>query len=194
MSIKGNRIIDSLPREVRKITDKYNYKVGRVNMKGSKNPKYTKQHFLRIYEGYDMLENLLLVRIYIQRRFKVDLHLLEMLLYLSPKHYFTQKDYAEMPKNFSYTRIDNLVKTGMVRIAADGKHKHYHLYSLSAKGRTVISTFYKLLSGEEKIPVEKKYNPMADENAFAIDKKRLELIKKFNELPISDMKRMLHED
>jgi hypothetical protein len=47
--------------------------IGYSNRGGGKKVKYSKTTFALVYQGYDMLENLIVVRQYIQRRYDIDI-------------------------------------------------------------------------------------------------------------------------
>ena len=53
---------------------------------------------LPFFRGYDLLENMMVVRQYIQKKNNIDIGLLEILLYLAPKQYFTQADINKLRK------------------------------------------------------------------------------------------------
>lgn len=157
-----------------------------------KNSKYDKRKSLTIFHGYDLLENMLVVRHFVQRHYGITLMLLEILLYLAPKQYFSQQDLFEMPRDFRFNRIDFLLKEKHIAIASKGKNRGEHVYTLSTKSRNIVVKFYKLLSGEEKIPETPRENPMAKNHGTAIDKIRMELVKKVNALQVSETKKALY--
>ncbi len=161
--------------------------------KNSKQGKYSKLMHLEFFLGYDLLENMIVARPYIQKRYKIDRQLLELLLYLSPKQYFTQQDYGEMPKQFKYGSIKNLLSTGFVNIVHNGEHMGKHLYRVNRKGSEIVRHFYEILSGEKKIPERSFSNPLAKKSTRnAFDKKRMDLIEKINQLPAPDSKKPLY--
>lgn len=148
--------------------------------------KYDKT--LRVYEGYDLCENLLLVRYLMMKRYDMPFRLLEVLLHLGPKNYFTAYDYGEIPKPFSYSLIERLIKTGYIVIAVKGKNKYQHVYTLSVSARHIVTTFYRLLCGEEKMPTDRRRNPLSVSDT-AFDKKKMALINKMNTIDPSDSKK-----
>lgn len=154
--------------------------------------KYSKLKNLEFFPGYDLLENLLVARPYIQKRYKIDLGLLELLLYLSPKQYFTQKDYAEMPKQFKYCSIKNLMNTGFVGIVQTGGCLSDHMYHVNRHGSEIVRHFYEIISGEKKIP-EDYTNPLARKKTRTpFDKKKMDLILQINQLPAPEKKKALY--
>lgn len=164
----------------------------RFNLSGkSKEIKYSKKNRLLVFRGYDLLENMIVVRQYVQKKHKIDISLLEVLLYLAPKQYFTQLDYREMPKQFKYCLLKNLINTGFVGILSEGKKSIDNLYKINRKGHEIVTEFYELLSGEKKMS-ETRYdmNPMLNKKKrTAFDKKKMDLIYKINQLPVPESKK-----
>lgn len=157
----------------------------------SANPKYSKVEHLAFFRGYDLLENMIVARPYIQRRYNIDQGLLELLLFLAPKQYFTQKDYREMPKQFRYCSIKNLMNTGFVGIIQNGDSLDRHIYHINRKGSEIVRHFYEILSGEKKIP-EDYTNPLARKKTRTpFDKKKMDLITALNQLPVPESKKAL---
>lgn len=161
------------------------------NRSGSDNPKYTKRQFINIYQGYDFLENLVVVRAYIQKKYKIRFILLEILLYLAPKNVFTFSDYRYLAKDFKYNKIQNILDTGYVKIIVEGENKTKHLYGLSPKGKHLIGLFYEYLSGEKRIPEDRRQNVMAAAKAAPFDKMKMEMIRKLNQTDVKDHMKQL---
>lgn len=148
---------------------------------------------LPFFRGYDFLENLMVVRQYIQKKNNISIGLLEILLYLAPKQYFTQADYKEMPKQFRYCYMSNLVETGYIIPVQAGKSNGKKIFTVNRKGQEIVRNFYELLSGEKQIS-EVKYHPLTKKkDQTAIDKKRMDLIVKINRLPVSESKKALFQ-
>lgn len=161
----------------------------------SKTSKYSKENRLYVFRGYDLLENMIVVRQYIQKKHEIDLGLLEVLLFLAPKQYFTQLDYREMPKQFKYCLLKNLIETGFVGIVQEGRNASKHIYKINRKGHEIVTSFYELLSGEKKISETRfDQNPLLKKKArSAFDKKRMDLISKINQLPAPESKKGLYQ-
>lgn len=144
------------------------------------------------FAGYDLLENLIVVRPYIQKKHSLGQGLLELLLYLYGKKFFSQADYGILPKQFTYGSIKNLIDTGYITIMQEGVDLSQHVYKLNIHGANVVREFYGLLSGEIKFP-ETQRNPFTNKkNRDDIDIKRFNLIKKLNQLPAPDKKKALY--
>jgi hypothetical protein len=161
--------------------------------KNRKKVKYSKTLYLVVREGYDICENLMLVRAYILKEYDVDLRLLEIFLYLGPKNYFTQQDFFDMPKPFTYNRVSTMLKKGHIIIVQKGKNRGQHIYQLSVQARTVVRKFYELLSGESKFPEDYKKNPMAKVKVNAFDKIKMDIMRKVNQLEPSETKKGLYQ-
>lgn len=147
-----------------------------------------------IYNGYDFLENLLVVRHFVCKRYKISFELLEVFLYLYPKNFWTQDDYFIVPKQFTHNRMRYMLKKGHVVIFMKAKTERETIYRLSPSSRRIVEHFYKYLSGEDKMPVDSLYySPFVSEKISAVDKLRKNLIYKINLLEPSENKKRLFE-
>jgi hypothetical protein len=145
--------------------------------------KYSKTQFIKIYKGYDMLENFFTVRSYIQKRYKIDIHMLEILLKLMGMRVFTRAEFSNIPKEFTYNRFNSIQDSGFINLISDHTDVEKRVWTLNGKGKIIVTNFYKYLSGEKRIPVDGTRNPMAHgKKSIAFDKKKLDLIKKMNAL------------
>lgn len=170
-----------LSESAQKILKKHQIKISRKNQGRGLTVKYAKSKQLEMLDGYDLLENMMVARPYIQRRYDIDLGLLEVLLYLAPKSYFTQKDYAEMPKQFKYRSLNNLLDTGFFTVLQLGENMEQHLYTVNPQGNIIVRHFYEILSGEKKISEHADSNPLARKtNRAPFDRKKMQLIHKLN--------------
>lgn len=154
--------------------------------------KYAKEYFVEFFHGYDLLENSLFVRPYIQQYHDIDVRLLELLLYMAPKQFFTQKDYSEIPKSFRFRSVKFLLEREFISIVTTGASLNCHLYRISAKGMHIVKHYYELLSGERGLNVGSR-NPWEKvTNRTAINKKRLDLSKKIMALGPPEKKKPLY--
>lgn len=163
-----------------------------------KSKKYSKKHAFKVAfynEDYDFLEHLSLVRTFYKRKYNLGIRELELLFAIYPMNYFTQTDYFEIPKPFTYVRIHKMVKMGHIVLFAKGENSRLHVYTMSRSSKDLVRMFYKYLSGEKKIPVAAgiNVNPMAMEKGTKIDKLRVELMKKINKLGAPESKKVLYE-
>lgn len=164
-----------------------------VNSQNTDN-KYSKHKFIQIYRGYDMLENMFTVRTYIQKKHKIDIYLFEILLKLMGLGLFTQRDFFDTPRPFTYMKWSSIVETGYLNLVMDHESADKKIYGLNTKAKNIVIDFYECLCGEKKIPLDSS-NPMVDsETKIAYDKRKIEIIKKLNSLPVPDHKRFLFED
>lgn len=177
---------------VQKRMEQQNMRLTYEAREDSKKNKYSKQLHVKYFEGYDLLENLLVARPYIQKKHGIDLGLFELLLCLYGKKYFTQKDYAELPKQFKYRSVKNLLNTGFVVVVQNGENLGKHIYKLNSVGANIIKEFYEVLSGEKQYS-EKYNNPLARKKTrTAFDKRKMELIMKINRDPAPEKKKPLY--
>lgn len=154
--------------------------------------KYSKtDRKLILNEGYDVLENLSVVRLYIQRKYEISFKLLEIILYLYPRNYFTWGEYYEFPKHFQYNRMRKMIEDGIISIAVEGKGERSRLYCLSRKHRSIVTNFYAYLFGEKKIPT--KQTALNRIGSSEMDRRRHKLIQKLNGIPPSDTKKRFFE-
>lgn len=180
-------LMGSLPKGAQEHIKKHKIKMSRPGRK-TKKKKYGKNpQFLARNEGYDMLENMLVVRRYVIKKYNISTHFLEILLYLYAKDYFTWRDYFEMPKYFTFNRLSKLEDMGMARICSKAKTRKESLFCLTPKARLIVTNFYQYLLGEKKIPITG--NPLSHSEATAIDKMRFDLIKKINKTEPSENKK-----
>lgn len=192
MKTKQKPVKERLSKTTLAAMNEQNIAIQYARNKNSKAGKYSKVHHVEFFTGYDLLENMLIARPYIQKRYNIDLGLLELLIYLSPKQFFTQADYAEMPKQFKYCSIKNLMNTGYIGIVQNGECLSNHIYNVNRKGSEIVRHFYEILSGEKKIP-ETRVNKLSLKNTRTpFDKKKMDLIHKINQLPAPEKKKPLY--
>lgn len=154
--------------------------------------KYVKEWHAEYIHGYDILENIIFIRPYIQQYYDIDVRLLEMLLYMAPKQYFTQKDYTEVPKPFRFRSIKFLIEKEYITLITIGANVRYNLYKISAKGMNIVKHYYELLSGERDLHVGGRNPWELKKNQTAINKKRLVLSKKIMALGPPEKKKPLY--
>lgn len=162
------------------------------NDKKSKANKYSKDRYLHIYRGYNLLENSIVIRHYIQKRYSIDYNFLEILLYLFPKQYFTSTDYGELPKQYTRRTMRSMLKSGYINIMQKGSNLNRHVYCLNRAGKEIVIHYYECLSGEKKV-LETTDNPMTRSDVNKFTKKKMDLIRKINQLPVPESKKGLFE-
>lgn len=154
--------------------------------------KYSSKQYVGIYKGYDMLENLFTVRSYIQKHYDISWSTLELYLKLMGMRIFTREEYSQVPRDFQFQKFKSLRDSGCIIVVSDHNKVEERLYTLSTKSKNIVTNFYAYLSGEKKIPEDSVNNPMFNKNKqVPFDKKKAELIKKMNQLPIPAHKKKL---
>lgn len=169
-----------------------NPEMGLTLFNRKKKAKY-KRNQIAIVDGFDFLEYSMVVRPFIQKKYGIEVRLLELLLYLYPKQVFTHMDYKEMPKPFSYSRLYTLRKTGFIVIFSEGKALKGNLYCLSKQAKQIVTDYYKHLSGERKITEDPEYNPLMHNKKGKHNDKRMNMIKKMNSMEPSALKKSLYQ-
>ena len=150
--------------------------------------------YLWCHGGYDILENVFIVRHYVCQTEKMSFRVLEMLLKMYPMNYFNYQDFYTLPKNFQLVKADFFIKKGLlVEHKIKNKNRTESVFCLSAKARHIVENFYQYLSGEKKIPEQRRYNAMASPKATEIDKLRYSFIKKMNEKEPTEKMKKLYE-
>lgn len=149
--------------------------------------KYSKKQYAEVYKGYDFLGNLFVVRTYIQKYYEIEFDTLELFLKLMEMRIFTRKEYGDLPKRFTFSRFNTILDKGYIVVLSDHIDVEKRLFTLSVKARNIVINFYAYLSGEKKIPEDSRNNPMANKNKMVnFDKKKLDLIKKINQVPVPE--------
>ena len=158
-----------------------------------KEDKYSKVRYYQVYKGYDFLVNINTVRVYVQKKNKIDWFTLELLLKLMALKVFSYDSFKEIPKNFHLNRWNNFLKLGYVNLVMDHNSYQKKIYCLNTIGRNIVISFYEYLSGEKKIPEESSLNPMANKaTQLKYDKKKMEMIKKLNKAEVPEHNKYLY--
>lgn len=187
---KSTVFLEKLPEDARKLIVKKKISLVPTAAPKAKKANYSKQKYLLYSGGHDILQNLIVVRPYITRRYNIQFRLLEVLLYLFPMQYFTQDDYRIVPKPLTYRSVKDMLREEMITIIVNGENKGKHLYTLTRRSKEIVIHFYQCLSGEKRIP-DTAINPFKKKTATAHDKKRMDLINILNQQEIPDSKKRL---
>ncbi|MEN9655097.1 MAG: Cellulophaga phage phi46:3 [Bacteroidota bacterium] len=163
--------------------------------KKPKKPRVRKKRYRQVVENanYDILEHFHIVRHYFYKVKKIDLQLLEILLALYPKQYFTQSDYKFINKQYTYNRIKKLMDLGYIVLFSKDPNKMHGVYCLSIKAKHIVQDFYMCLSGEKKMSEDYTINPIFSKNQSTMDRKKAYIIKTLNKLTVPDSKKALFE-
>lgn len=187
MRTSSKYFLDKLPEDAKTVVVKRKLVVTETSsLKGMKR-LYSKKRYIFCEDGYDILQNLLIVRHYVCKKNDIPFNLLELMLYLFPLNYFTHTDYGAIPKSFTFRTVATLLKQDVIVIAVSGENRGKHLYALSSKSKGIVKMFYQMLSGEKKIP---ETNTMFTKSDAAIDKRRVKFIPVLNrqEIPLTKKK------
>ena len=117
----------------------------------------------------DYLKYWRVIRYFILKKYKLTTGELDVLLFLYSEKYFSKDKFNEFDELISWdiNRFDKLLRDGWVVVFRKGKKKA--LYEVSYKGRRMLGSMYKKLSGEE-IPESPSVNPMFLKNVSYTDK------------------------
>ncbi len=146
----------------------------------TKHKPYSQKKFLIFSEGYDFLQNWFVARTFVQKKYKLDLQELELILQLYPLKMFTYEDHKFMPKNYRVSKIQQLLRRDLIVVVQEGKRIDTRLYALSSRANSAVRMLYKLLSGERKFPERYDLNPMSRPEASTYDKKKFAVMKVLN--------------
>lgn len=157
----------------KKLMKEHNYKPRNMNIK---HKYYRKDAMVNL--DYNLLKYQYPVRKFIQKKYKITLRELEILLYLFPIGYFTHRDYKDFPTTFTHRQIISMMKKGHVKIFLEGENKAKHVYCLTQASQLKVQNYYKYLTGELIIPTISENNPMIRKNASSHENKINSMFKK----------------
>lgn len=132
--------------------------------------------------SFNYLKYLKIVRYWAKRTHEVGLADLEMLLFLYSERLFKRTDFNDYEELFSWdvNRFNNLVKKGWISLWRKKKGSEAALYEVSYKGKRLILSVYKKLSGEETISESPNKNPIFKKDSPYTDKVYRRAIKRMN--------------
>tara|TARA_R110000803_G_scaffold23681_4_gene57829 strand:- start:71 stop:511 length:441 start_codon:yes stop_codon:yes gene_type:complete len=119
----------------------------------------------------DYLKYWRVIRYFIQAKYKISTAELDVLLFLYSEKYFNKTKFNEFDELISWdvNRFDKLLRDGWIVVFRRNKGKQTTLYEVSYKGRRMLGSMYKKLSGEE-IPESPSVNPIFLKNVSYTDK------------------------
>ena len=119
----------------------------------------------------DYLKYWRVIRYFILKKYKLTTGELDVLLFLYSEKYFSKDKFNEFDELISWdvNRFDRLLRDGWVAVFRKRQGKKKALYEVSYKGRRMLGSMYKKLSGEE-IPESPSVNPMFLKNVSYTDK------------------------
>lgn len=150
-----------------------------------------KYQYVKEVGDCDILEHFHIVKHYFTAVKKIRLPLLEILLALYPKQFFTNKDYNFIIKQYTYNRITLLEKKGYIVLFSKDVNKLHGVYCLSTKAKHIVKDFYACLSGEKKMTEDYTINPIFSKNPSTMDKKKAKIITALNKLEVPEYKKPL---
>jgi hypothetical protein len=87
---------------------------------------------------------------------------LELLIYFDCLEFFTKQDYKTGTYTYSWDKMrwDRLLKEGWIVVWRERNHttQKYHIYKVSFKCKQLISRMYRIMLGEEDIPMTERSN------------------------------------
>lgn len=119
----------------------------------------------------DYLKYWRVIRYFIKAKYKITTGELDVLLFLYSEKYFSKDKFNEFDELISWdvNRFNKLLRDGWVVVFRKRQGKKKALYEVSYKGRRMLGSMYKKLSGEE-IPESPSVNPMFLKNVSYTDK------------------------
>jgi hypothetical protein len=119
----------------------------------------------------DYLKYWRVIRYFILKKYKLTTGELDVLLFLYSEKYFSKEKFNEFDELISWdvNRFNRLLRDGWVVVFRKRQGKKKALYEVSYKGRRMLGSMYKKLSGEE-IPESPSVNPMFLKNVSYTDK------------------------
>jgi hypothetical protein len=132
----------------------------------------------------DYLKYWRVIRQFIKVKYKVTQSELDVLLFLYSERYFNKDKFKEFDKLLSWdeNRFDKMLRDGWIVKFRDYNYatKERALYEISYKGKSLVASIYKKLSGEEFIATSPARNSMFLKNVGWADKQYREAIKEMN--------------
>ena len=108
---------------------------------------------------------------------------LELLIYLEAVDLFTKQDFKNGTHAYSWDnrRWNRLLKEGWILVWRKRNHttQKYHIYKVSFKCKQLISRMYRIILGEEEIPITTRSNHLMKRKTYS-DKVLSTAIKKMN--------------
>jgi len=95
---------------------------------------------------------------------------LELLIYLDCIDLFTKKDFEAGVYTFSWNnrRWSKLIKNDWIKVWRNRNRttQKYNIYTLSFKGKQLISRMYRIMLGHDDIPVSERRNKLIAGNTY----------------------------
>jgi len=95
---------------------------------------------------------------------------LELLIYLDAIDFFTRKDFKKGTYSYSWDnrRWNRLLKEGWIVVWRERNRttQKYNIYKVSFKCKQLISRMYRIMLGEEDMPVDISRNPIMKRDSY----------------------------
>ena len=95
---------------------------------------------------------------------------LELLIYLDAIDFFTKKDFKKGTYSYSWDnrRWNRLLKEGWIVVWRERNRttQKYNIYKVSFKCKQLISRMYRIMLGEEDMPVDISRNPIMKRDSY----------------------------
>jgi DNA-binding MarR family transcriptional regulator len=145
--------------------------------------KIIRKNYDRIEPKQDWLKYWRVVRYWVREAYGLRYPELEMLLFLYSEDLFSYKDFESYERIMSWdvVRFKRLLRDGWIRKWRENTNKECALYTLSFKGKSLMSSVYRKLSGLEVITESPNRNPIFKKKASSQSKIYKEMILEMNE-------------
>lgn len=132
--------------------------------------QYSKSNkkILHFNRDCNLMENLFYIRRYIQKKYKISLRHLEVLIFFYPKNYFQYKEFSHI-EAYHNKNIQVYIDKNFINLVSLSKAPRRNVYTLSPMGKKIVRDFYAYLSGVKVINPDSPNNPI--KNTKAYDKK-----------------------
>ena len=129
----------------------------------------------------DYLKYWRVIRYFFIKKYNLKQADIEVLLFLYSEKYFGKDKFDEFDNLLSWdvNRFDKLLRDGWIEVFRKRKGKKKTIYSISFKGKHMISSIYRKLNGEE-IPESLDSNPLYHKNVSYSDKVYRNMITEMN--------------
>jgi len=144
--------------------------------------KIIRKNYDRLQPKQDWLKYWRVVRYWVKAAYGLNYPDLEMLLFLYSENLFSRDDFEkyEMIMSWDVVRFQRLVKDDWIKKWRPHTNKECALYTLSYKGKKLMESVYKKLSGDEIITENRLRNPLFKATASPRDKVYRGMIEEMN--------------
>lgn len=145
--------------------------------------KVVTRTFTKVEPKQDWLKYWRVVRFWVSEAYKLSYPDLEMLLFLYSEDLFSERDFEKFERIMSWdtNRFKRLVDEKWIIPWREKNGNECALYTLSFKGKHLITAVYKKLSGEEGITTHPTKNPIFRKDAGYIARGYRKMILEMNE-------------